>query len=101
MANTPIDFLMEGSNAVLTLYYVDGQTPDLRDVPEHDVAFIAVGESEANAPVLANLERLLEGWRGPIMNGAPRHIAALTRDTVAEMFADEASIVDSRHGESG
>ena len=93
MANTPIDFLMEGSNAVLTLFYIDGQTPDLRDVPEHDVAFIAVGESEANVPVLASLERLLEGWRGPIMNGTPRHIAALTRDRVAEMFGDEASIV--------
>ena len=93
MANTPVDFLMEGSNAVLTLVYIDGQTPDLRDVPEHDVAFIAVGESEANVPVLANLERLLDGWRGPIMNGAPRHIAALTRDSVAEMFADETSIV--------
>jgi hypothetical protein len=93
MANTPVDFLMEGSNAVLTLVYIDGQTPDLRDVPEHDVAFIAVGESEANVPVLANLERLLNGRRGPIMNGFPQRIAALTRDRVAEMFADEASIV--------
>jgi hypothetical protein len=93
MANTPIDFLMEGSNAVLTLYYVDGQTQDLRDVPEHDVAFIAAGESEANVPVLANLERLLEGWQRPIMNGVPRRIAALTRDRVAGMFADEPSIV--------
>ena len=93
MANTPIDFLMKGSNAVLTLYYIDGQTPDLRDLPAHNVAFIAVGESEANAPVLANLERLLDGWRGPIMNGAPQHIAALTRDRVADMFADVASIV--------
>jgi hypothetical protein len=93
MANTPIDFLMEGSNAVLTLVYIDGQTPDLRDLPEHDVAFIAVGESEANGPVLANLERLLGGWRRPIMNGAPQRIAALTRDRVAAIFADEASIV--------
>ena len=93
MANTPIDFLMEGSNAVLTLVYIDSQTPDLRDLPEHDVAFIAVGESEANGPVLENLVRLLEGWRGPIMNGAPRHIGALTRDRVAEMFANETSIV--------
>lgn len=93
MANTPIDFLMEGSNAVLTLYYVDGQTPDLRDVPEHDVAFIAIGESEANAPALANLERLLDGWRGPIMNGNPPGIAALTRDRVAAMFANVASIL--------
>ncbi len=75
MANTPIDFLMEGSNAVLTTYYVDGHTPDLRDARGHDVAFIAVGESEANAPTLANLRRLLEGWRGPIMNGNTQGIA--------------------------
>ena len=93
MANTPIDFLMRGSNAVLMLYYIDSQTRDLRDLPEHDVAFIAIGESETNVPVLANLERLLDGWRGPIVNGNPRNIAALTRDRVAEMFAGEVSIV--------
>ncbi len=92
MANTPVDFLMEGSDAVLTLYYTDGQARGLPDLPEHDVAFIAIGESEANVPVLENLERLLEGWGGPIMNGNPRNIAALTRDRVAEMFAGEASI---------
>ncbi len=93
MANTPIDFLMRGSNAVLMLYYVDSQTPDLRDLPEHDVAFIAIGESETNVPVLANLERLLDGWGGPIVNGNPRNIAALTRDRVAAMFGGETSIV--------
>ena len=92
MANAPIDFLLEGSNAVLTLYYVDGQTHDLQDLPEQDVAYVAVGKSEANVPVLANLERLLEGWRSPIMNGIPRKISALTRDRVAAMFAGETSI---------
>jgi glutathione synthase/RimK-type ligase-like ATP-grasp enzyme len=91
MANTPIDFLMQGSDAILSFYHVDSQTRNLRDVPEHDVAFVAVGESEANVPVLVNLERLLEGWHGPVMN-APRRILALKRDTVAGMFAGEASI---------
>jgi hypothetical protein len=93
MANTPVDFLMEGSDAILSTFYIDARTGDLQDVPPHDVAFVAVGESEANIPVLENLERLLEGWPGPIMNGDPRRILALTRDSVAAMFANEETIV--------
>ncbi len=93
MANTPIDFLMESPDANLSLFYADAETPHLQDVPEHDVAFVAVGESEANVPVLENLERLLEGWRRPVMNNAPRRIMALTRDTVSAMFAGEPSVL--------
>lgn len=92
MANTPIEFLMEGSDATLFLYYVDAGTRDLRDAPQHDVAFIAAGECEANVPVLENLERLLEGWSSPVMN-PPRRIQALKREAVAAMLADEASIM--------
>jgi hypothetical protein len=93
MANTPIDFLLEGSNADLWMVYVDADTPDLRDLPDHDVAFVAVGESQANRPVLDNLKRLLGGWKGPILNNAPERIAALTREGVAAMFAGEPSIL--------
>ncbi len=92
MANTPVDFLAEGSEATLSMVYVDGETRDLQGLPEHDVAFVAIGESDATMPALENLDRLLQGWRGPIMNGAPCRILALTRDRVAAMFADEASI---------
>jgi hypothetical protein len=93
MANTPIDFLLEGSNAILLLHYVDAETKDLKDIPPHDVAFVAVGESPANLPVLENLERLLGKWTGPILNNAPRRIMALTRDGVARAFHDEPSIL--------
>jgi hypothetical protein len=93
MANTPIDFLLEDSNATLLLHYVDAETKTLEDVQDHDVAFVAVGESEANSPILENLERLLRGWCGPVLNNAPSRIAALTRDGVARMMADEASIL--------
>jgi hypothetical protein len=92
MANTPIDFLMQGSDANLTLFYVDAETPDLADAPPHDVAFLAVGESAANLPVLRNCARLLAGLERPVLNGAPERIAALTRDGVSEMFADEPTI---------
>lgn len=93
MANTPIDFLLESSNAILLLHYVDAETKDLKDIPPHDVAFVAVGESPANLPVLDNLERLLGQWTGPILNNAPRRIMALTRDGVAQAFHEEPSIL--------
>ncbi|OBQ70991.1 hypothetical protein A8146_26360 [Mesorhizobium loti] len=93
MANTPIEFLLEASDANILLHYVDADTADLGDVPEHDVAFVAVGESAANLAVLENLDRLLRGWSGPIMNNAPRRIMALSRDGVAEALKDEPSIL--------
>ena len=93
MANTPIEFLLQDSDANILLYYVDADTGDLNDVPEHDVAFVAVGESSANLPVLENLERLLCDWAGPILNNAPRHIMNLSRDGVAEALKDEPSIL--------
>ena len=93
MANTPIDFLVENSDATLLLHYVDANTENLDDIPAHDVAFVAVGKFEANLPVLKNLERLLSRWRGPILNNAPRRIMALTRDEVAQSFAGEPLIL--------
>ncbi|MFZ1988448.1 MAG: tetratricopeptide repeat-containing protein, partial [Alphaproteobacteria bacterium] len=93
MANTPIDFLLEESNATLFLHYVDASTQELSSLPDHDVAFLAVGESEDNRGVLANLERILKDWQRPILNNKPRQIAALTRDGVASMFADERTIL--------
>lgn len=93
MANTPVEFLLEGSDVDLWMVYVDAQTPDLLNVPEHDVAFVAVAESESNRAALGHLKHLLSGWNGPILNGAPERIAALTRDGVSRMFAREPSIV--------
>lgn len=93
MANTPIDFLLEGSDMELITFYVDAAMPALPDLPHHDVAFVAVGESEANGPVLQNLQRLLAGWQGPIINNALPHIQALTRDGVVASFAGEPSIL--------
>lgn len=96
MANTPIDFLLEGADATLIMLFIDAETPDLDDLPEHDVAFVAIGESEANRPVLANLARLLQGWDGPILNSEPERIMKLTRDGVSATFAREPKILAPR-----
>jgi hypothetical protein len=92
MANTPIEFLLERSDADILLHFVD-KTSDLSDIPEHDVAFIGIGESVENAEVLEHLHILLRDWNGPILNNAPRRILSLSRDAVAETFKDEPSIL--------
>jgi glutathione synthase/RimK-type ligase-like ATP-grasp enzyme len=93
MANTPIEFLLDGSDARLVMHFVDAGSRSLGDVSGHDMIFVAVGESEANLPVLANIARLMEGIDLPAMNNAPAAIAALTRDGVARTLAGEASVL--------
>lgn len=87
-ANTPVELLLEESDANILLHYVDAKTANLDDVPKHDVAFVAVAESTDNLPVLLNLERLLRDWRGPIMNNAPRVVMGLSRDGVADTLRE-------------
>jgi hypothetical protein len=78
MANTPIEFLLENSDASLeTLYILPGEP--IGPVPDHDVAFVAVAESEANRPILARIAQSARAWPRPLLN-APGRIAALTRD---------------------
>ncbi len=88
MANTPIDFLLAGSDAVLIQHFVDEDTESLDDLPPHDVIFMAVGEGPENAGVLATLSRLLRGYPGRVLNNAPGLIDRLTRDRVSEMLSD-------------
>jgi hypothetical protein len=93
MANTPIELLLEESNVNVLLHYVDADTTNLDDIPNHDIAFVAVAESTDNLPVLLNLERLLRDWRGPILNNAPRVVMGLSRDGVAESLREGVAVV--------
>ena len=56
MASTPVEFLLAGWNGELDLIFL---TPGdrLDGITEHDIAILAVGESDANAPILDGLGR--------------------------------------------
>ena len=56
MANTPLDFLLAGAEAELISLYVDANGALPGPLPEHDVAFLAIGESETNLASLHELE---------------------------------------------
>lgn len=96
MTNTPIDLLLEGSDVTLWLCYVDAQTPSLAEAPDHDVAFLAIGESEDNLPILEHAARLLADWPRPVLNAAPASIAGLTRDELSRRLEGEPSIYAPR-----
>ncbi len=93
MANTPLDFLLADSDCVLWLHYVDADTMSLDGLPAHDVAFMAIGESSENVPVLNRMKVLLADFAGPVMNNDPALIRNLTRDGVSAMLAGEPSIL--------
>eukprot|EP01037_Dinobryon_pediforme_P019468 gene19468-19891_t len=96
-ANTPVDFLLEGSDMVLYQLYIDADTPHLPPLPEFDVAFMAIGECPANVKTLENMARLLADWSGPpVLNAEPLRIRDITRDYLYNALSDEPSILSPR-----
>lgn len=88
MANTPLDFLLHGSDAVLILHFVDCDTQSLSNLPGHDIAFMAIAESPTTAALLRHMHSLLRGFRTPICNAHIPAIANLSRDSTARLLAD-------------
>jgi hypothetical protein len=80
MASTPIDFLLSGWNGVLDLMFVAPGERATIGIPEHDIAILAVGESDANATLLDALGPAASAWPKPMLNGAPAAIRSLGRD---------------------
>ena len=88
MANTPLDFLLNGSDATVYFVYATAEGDLPEDLPDHDVAFFAIGESTTNYETLMRLAPIAAGWPRPIINHASLNIAALTRDGVCQMCAE-------------
>jgi len=95
MANTPLEFLLEGSDVSLDLLYVLPGQPLPPSVPEHDLAFVAVGESDENQGLLRQLEPLVRAWPRPVLN-APERIARLSREGAWELLGSAPGIVMPR-----
>ena len=85
-ANTPLEFLLQESDVALeTLYIVPG-LPLPAPLPQHDVAFLAIGESDENAAALAAIESALPRWPRPVIN-TPTCVAGLSRQRLHASLA--------------
>jgi glutathione synthase/RimK-type ligase-like ATP-grasp enzyme len=79
MANTPIEFLLESANVDASVQYLTLDLPLPEQVPDHDVLFVALAQSDANAPLLRDVMQMLQDWPRPVIN-RPEQIAHLSRD---------------------
>jgi hypothetical protein len=84
-ANTPLDCLLEGSDVALTVHFVNASLDTLADVPEHDLLFVGIAESDANRGLLAALGQQLQAWPRPVLN-APEHLVATGRDVASRLL---------------
>ncbi|MGO4329887.1 RimK family alpha-L-glutamate ligase [Cupriavidus sp. 2TAF22] len=91
MANTPLECLLGNSDVALDVLYVTPEEPLPQAVPEHDVLFIAVGESDRTQPVLEQLRALAAIWPRPVLN-LPDRLQRLSRDRAASALASAPGI---------
>jgi hypothetical protein len=92
MANTPMEFMLEGSNVALHRVYVDAGEELPADIPAHDLAIVAVGYSETTHRLLEELTPRFAAWPRPVVN-KPAGIILTGRDTMAPVFQGLASVV--------
>ncbi len=86
-AITHLDCLLEGSDVDLLMLYLRAGSPLPQSLPEHDLVFVAIGESGPNRQVLALAKEVATLSSRPVINPAAR-ILALTRDTASRMLRD-------------
>lgn len=92
MANVPLEFLLEGSDVDLNMLYVLPGRPFPASLPEHDVVFVAVSESDENRTLLRQLTAQLSEWPRPVLN-APDRIAWLSRDGACALLQSTPGVI--------
>ena len=90
--NTPLEFLVEGSDIALTMLYLDPDAPLPSSFPDHDVMFVAIGEGDHARPLLHQLEALIPTWPHPVFN-LPASILKTSREGTYANLKDQPGIV--------
>ena len=77
--NTPLEFLLQGSDIELATYYVVPGMPPPNPMPEHDIAVVVAPDGDAARASMKDIETLAASWPRPILN-LPAKIGVLDRD---------------------
>lgn len=80
-SNTPIDFLLEGSDVQFAIYYVLPGKPFPDTLPDHDVAIVIAPTTKDGEAALAAIESVTARWPRPLIN-LPSGIRKLERDSL-------------------
>ena len=83
--NTPVEFLLEGSDVELVWLYIVPGTPMPELLPDHDVAMVIMPDDSRSRAALAEMDRLATYWPRPILN-LPSHIGELDRHRLCRVL---------------
>ncbi len=82
MTNTPVEFLSQGAGFELQILYIADHLPLPANLPEHDIAMVAISELDRNLSSLPRVEQFIQSLSVPVLN-QPASIARLSRDTIS------------------
>ena len=77
--NTPLEFLLQGSDIELVTYYVVPGAPLPSPMAEHDVAIVVAPDGDAARASMKDIEALAASWPRPVLN-LPARVGILDRD---------------------
>lgn len=92
MTNTPLEFLVQGSGISLDMLYIGPNLSLPEALPDHDLLFVAVGESSECRPILAELSGILNDWPRPVLN-LPANILKTSREAAPAYLAEAAEVI--------
>jgi hypothetical protein len=90
--NNVLEFLIEESDITLDMLYVGPDLPLPASLPDHDLAMVAICETDRNRPLLKHVEALANSWPRPLLC-APDRIARLSRDGACRLLHSAPGIV--------
>ncbi|MEI6804606.1 MAG: hypothetical protein WCK83_15720 [Burkholderiales bacterium] len=93
--NAPLDFVLFNQNVQLDYFYVVGPDPSWEQVPDHDVAILALGESSKNALIHQRIEAQRVNWPRPFLNHA-EGVMRCARDRLYALFKDDPDLCTPR-----
>jgi hypothetical protein len=83
--NTPLEFLLQGSDIELaTFYAVPGMALPC-PMPDHDVAIVVAPDGDAARESMRAIDAMVSAWPRPVLN-LPAQIGVLDRDRLYQML---------------
>ena len=92
MSNAPLELMVEGREVEVTRLFLSPDAPPPEAVPDHDLAVMAVSESDETRPLLEQLVGIEELWPRPMLNRAGE-VLELARDRLYARLEDAPGIV--------
>lgn len=83
--NTPIEFLLTGSDIELITFFVVPGAALSDPLPDHDIAIVVAPDDSRARAALLEMDRLARHWPRPLLN-LPKHIGGLDRHKLCQLL---------------